>query len=548
MRATAKILRFPGEEVRHIPARWWNRWPITVGLIFSALLMTHWPLLPLPYFWDEVGYYIPAAYDLFTKHQLVPTSTLSNAHPPLTMVWLWAWWKLFGYHATVTRIAMLAISTFTLAGVFRLARIVANDEVAIGATIGTALFPVFFAQSTLAHLDMAAAGFTIWGLCEYVKGRHWATASWFSLAALSKETAVLAPGALLLWEALGLLTKKPYFQYRASRRSTSWLLVPFVPLAIWFAYHYHVTGLLYGNPEYLQYNLGATLHPVRVVAALAQRCWQLLGYMNLFVLSLVTALAMSRSPRELPTLSSGNGSGHPLRPRISVPMQMTFAVVILTYVLSLSVVGGAVLARYLLPVYPLVIIVFVSTLWRRLPMWQAFLAVACFAFVLALVINPPYHFSPEDNLDYADFVQLHQQLARFLENHPPQGRVLTAWPASDELTKPYLGYVPKPFQVVRIEDFSAAQIMAARDQEELFGTALLFSTKYEPSGGFLIRLPFWRELQKRYFDYHVDMPPEAAAEMLGGDIVWEQRRGGQWAAVVEMKRAVNARMRVPGRH
>jgi 4-amino-4-deoxy-L-arabinose transferase-like glycosyltransferase len=221
---------------------------------------------------------------------------------------------------------------------------------------------------------------------------------------------------------------------------------------------------------------------------------------------------------------------------------MTFAVVVAAYVLALSVVGGAVLARYLLPVYPLVVIVLVSTIWRRLPMWQTFLGVVCFAFVLALAINPPYHFAPEDNLDYADFVRLHQEAAEYLEAHPPQGRVLTAWPGGDELTKPYLGYVTRPLGIVRIEDFSAEQIMAAREEGQLYDTAFLFSTKYEPAGGFLLKLPFWRELQRRYFDYHQDVPATAAAEMLGGRIVWEEKRGGQWAAIVGFDRAVDARL------
>ncbi|MGZ4815550.1 MAG: glycosyltransferase, partial [Terriglobales bacterium] len=183
-------------------------------------------------------------------------------------------------------------------------------------------------------------------------------------------------------------------------------------------------------------------------------------------------------------------------------------------------------------------------IWRRLPMWNAFIAVVCFAFVLALVINPPYHFAPEDNLDYAHFVRLHRNAAHYLETHPPHGRVLTAWPASDELTKPYLGYVHQPLQVVSIENFSAVQLMAAPDQADLYDTALLFSTKYEPQGGFLIRLRFWEQLQKRYFDYHQDVPPAVAAEMLGGRIVWQQRAGGQWAAILQMERAVNAELHI----
>jgi hypothetical protein len=546
MRSPAKVLRFPGDQLSPQPRNWWERPPIVAALIFVALLLTHLPLLRLPYFWDEAGYYIPAARDLLLQGQLIPSSTLTNAHPPLVMVWLALAWKVFGFHTLVTRVAMLVVATFTLVGVYQLAKEMSNSLVAAGATITTALFPVFFVQSSLAHLDMAAAGFTIWGLGAYVAARQRNAAIWFALAALAKETAILAPLALLAWELLGLVVAKPWFQFRASLSRSLWLLAPLILLAIWLGYHYHVTGFIFGNPEFLRYNVSATLHPVRILAALAQRLWQLFGYMNLFALTIVTALAMTRKPLTIGNMpQNGDGNAATQRSRIAIPVQMTFAVVIVTYVAALSVVGGAVLARYLLPVYPLVIIIFVSTMWRRLPLWHGFLAVVCFSFVLVLVINPPYHFAPEDNLDYADFVRLHQQAARYLEAHPPQGRVLTAWPASDELTKPYLGYVDHPIQVVRIENFSAEQIMAAREEAELYDMAFLFSTKYEPSGGFLIRLPFWEALQKRYFAYHADVSAGDANELLGGRIVWQQRRAGQWVAVLQFDRAVNARLLIP---
>jgi 4-amino-4-deoxy-L-arabinose transferase-like glycosyltransferase len=547
MRRSAKVLRFPAEQVQPHTQKWWDRQIVLALLIFVSLLLLHAPLLALPYFWDEAGYYVPAARDLLLHFQWIPTSTLSNAHPPLVMAWLALAWKSFGYHAAVTRVAMLVLSAFTLAGVYRLAKSVSNILVATASVVCTALFPVFFAQSSLAHLDMAAAGFTLWGVCAYSCGRHSRAAIWFSLAALSKETAILAPLALLTWEMLARFLPASLSQYRAAFPRTLWLIAPVAPLAIWFAYHYKVTGFIFGNPEFVRYNVSATLHPVRVLAAFAQRLWQLFGYMNLFVLTIVGVLAMTRKPLPIgdaPPSANGNGNPATQRPRISVPVQMTFAVIVFAYILALSVVGGAVLARYLLPIYPLVIIVLVSTIWRRLPMWHAFIAVVCFAFALALVFDPPYHFAPEDNLDYAEFVRLHQQAAEYLQAHPPSGRVLTAWPASDELTKPYLGYVRQPIQIVSIEDFSATQIMAARDQAELYDMALLFSTKYEPSGGFLIRLPFWETLQKRYFDYHTDVPPALAAEMLGGRIVWQQRVGGQWAAILQMDRAVNASLHI----
>jgi len=53
---------------------------LVFAVIFVAIFLLHAPLLQLPYFWDEAGYYIPAARDLFLTGSLIPHSTVSNAH------------------------------------------------------------------------------------------------------------------------------------------------------------------------------------------------------------------------------------------------------------------------------------------------------------------------------------------------------------------------------------------------------------------------------------------------------------------------------------
>jgi hypothetical protein len=164
------------------------------------------------------------------------------------------------------------------------------------------------------------------------------------------------------------------------------------------------------------------------------------------------------------------------------------------------------------------------------------------AFVSAWFWNPPYGFSPEDNLAYRDYVVLHQDAERFLEARYPMARVLTAWPASDELTRPWLGYTTRPMQVVRIEDFSLEQVVSAADFRPNFDVAFVFSTKYEPRRPLLERWQKWTELKRRFFGYERDLPAEAAAHILGGHIVFAEERRGQRVAVIEMDRAeiVNA--------
>jgi len=66
----------------------WTEQLLLFALFFAGLMLLHAPLLRLPYFWDEAGYYVPAARDLFLTGSLIPHSTLSNAHPPLVMAWL----------------------------------------------------------------------------------------------------------------------------------------------------------------------------------------------------------------------------------------------------------------------------------------------------------------------------------------------------------------------------------------------------------------------------------------------------------------------------
>ena len=508
------------------------------ALLFLAVFALHAPFLRLPYFWDEAGYYVPTARDLMLSGSPIATSVPSNAHPPLVMAYLAIWWKLAGFTPLVTRTAMLLLSAFSLAGIFRLAKRVANGQVAVAATLCAALYPVFFAQSSMAHLDMAAAALTFWALGSYVQGHLTRTVFWFSLAVLAKETAILAPLALFGWELWQRLLRwrRPAASVGNDTAKLVALLLPLVPLGLWYAYHYERTGFLFGNPEFFRYNVEATLHPVRMLLALLIRVWQTLGYLGLYLLTTASLFAMSRRP-----VHDGTGERRP----IARDVQFAFLAVIVSYIVFMAVIGGAELARYLLPAVPLVIIIGTSTLYRRVRRWRLVVAVVISGFLLGLVVNPPYGFAPEDNLAYRDYIELHQHAGNFVQEHYPAAQVLTAWPASDELSRPYLGYVRRPMRVLRIEDFAVEHLMEAASMRPQFDVALVFSTKYEPPHDFLANWPLWVEWKVRYFGYHRDVPAEAAAQILGGQLVYSERLRGQWVGVIEVQPVVAARLAVP---
>jgi hypothetical protein len=310
------------------------------------------------------------------------------------------------------------------------------------------------------------------------------------------------------------------------------LLTPVVVLSLWYAYHYSRTGYVFGNPEFFRYNVQATMSGVRILLALAMRVWQSFGYMHLWALTLLMMWAMTRAP-----LRDGDSE----RRRIDLAEQSVLGVLILAYVAAMAVVGGAVLARYMLMVVPLVILLAVSTLWRRIRQWLWLVGAVCFSFVMALFLNPPYGFSPEDNLAYRDYVLMHQEAENFLVQRYPQARVLTAWPATDEISRTYLGYVTRPLRVVKIEDFTADEVVGAAQERSRFDVALVFSTKYEPPRPLLERWRGWERMKMRFFGFHRDLPPAIAAQLLGGRVVFTERNTGQWVAVIELERMYEAK-------
>jgi 4-amino-4-deoxy-L-arabinose transferase-like glycosyltransferase len=528
------------------------------AVTFTAIFLLHLPLLRLPYFWDEAGYYVPAAYDFFTGGHLVPQSVPSNAHPPLLSVYLALWWKLSAFKPAVTRTAMLLLAALSLVAVFRLARLLTNTKVATAVVACVALYPVWFAQSSLTHADLPAATFVLWGLFFYfrsllppssaqdagpvlVKEEEIATerktssrnaliaALLFAFAGLSKETSIIVALTLAGYDVVE--QSRHGLRIRTLLRPLL-LLLSIVPLAIWLAYHHQRTGFIFGNPDFFAYNVSGTLTPLRIVLSLGLRLWQMLGYMNLWLLTLATLWVM-----RYPALQEADGSE---RQRISLPVQYRIAAILAANLAFFSVIGGAALARYLLPIYPLVILIGISTLRRRLAEWTWPVALIAGGFVLALFSNPFGYIPPEDNLSYRNYVILHKQAADYLEQRNPHARVLTAWTATDELTKPFLGYVRQPLRVVRINDFSYDQLQFASVASGEYDVALLFSTKQEPSASLLDRWPWWERMSRRYFGFHRDVPPEVAAQLLGGRLTWERRRGQQWIAIVSFDRVQNA--------
>ena len=495
--------------------------PLSLIVVILCMIAAHLSLLRVPYFWDET-YFATAARDLFLTGKLIPTTVPAESHPPLVYLWLAAWWKLFGFNIPVARIAMLAAAAVTLVAIYRLARMLTTGAVPIVVTALTAAYPVFFVESTLVQLDMAAAGLTLWGVVAYLEGRRWNAGVMFGLAVLAKETTIVAPCAVLAAEFLVILLDRRRDMgaaIRSALRTAFPLLLPFLALLCWFAWLYHATGFALGDPGYVKYNVQDGLRPMRIVLACLQHFWHLPGYLNLFVLTGLAAILFATRPR-LPALGS--------------PKQYTrgwLMLVALTagYILMLSVVGGGILARYLLPVYPIVVLASVAAIGSRVKWWPAVAGLSAVAFVVGLFpYTNRFLFRRDDNLAYLDYVALHQTAMGYIAGDN-KTKVLTIWPGSNELSMPWLGYTKQPREFLEIASFTRQELLAARPDRPQY--ILMFSRRVCEVENPILRARWWHV---NYFRAKEEVSPDELADVMNARVIYRGQRHCDWVAVLKV--------------
>lgn len=465
-----------------------------------VILLTHWPYLGLPFFWDELGQFVPAALDIYHDLAWVPHSTVPNAHPPGVMAYLAVVWKLFGYSIPATRAAMLLLGTLAAFFTFRLSQ-QWNLAWAWAPALLLMLDPLFYMQSMMAQLDMPAMVFALLALLLFFEERHQAAAAACIALVLAKETGVLLP--LILGGAL--------FLDRTQRKNVLYYLAPFMVLAVWFVVLWRSTGHLFGDAGFTHYNLTYALHPVRALLSFVRRIYYLFIADFRWAGSFAILVAWRRSA---------------IYSTRSWKITWSF---IGAHTLMVSLLGGAELERYLLPVIPLVYIAMVAA-WSTVPAFPriiGFAAVAAGLFA-GLFVNPPFPFPYENNLAMVDFVELHRDAAHFLETAYPGQTIYTAWPLTQALRDPAFGYVNHRLSTAETSDLrlSTLKSIDAKDVHVL----VLYSRTWEPDWG-VMQWPIARQFLARFYEYEPQMNSDEVEQHFGLVQIhrWTQR--GQWIEV-----------------
>ncbi|MBV9611473.1 MAG: hypothetical protein JO091_03335 [Acidobacteriaceae bacterium] len=464
----------------------------------AALLLIHLPLLDLPFFWDEHGQFIPTALDLLRKGLWVARSTIPNVHPPGVEAYLVLWYKLFGYSIVITRVAMLLIASAGLLITFLLAIELCQDSKGAPAFLPPLFLlasPLFFTQSMMAQLDMPAMVLSLLVLLLFIKRRYAAAAAVSVALVLVKETGVVVPFVLFL-VLLG----------RGRFRAASYFIAPALALFAWLFVLHRATGYWLGNPDFAHYNVAYALHPVRMMLSFVRRFYYLFfaefRWIGTFVLV---------------------GAGWYAKPFGRRRWRVTGAVALASIIL-VSVLGGAELERYLLPVLPLFYIA-VALALTATPKWLSITVIGTLlaGLIVSLFWNPPYPFPFENNFAMVHFVRLQQTAAEFAERNFANRTIATAWPYTSALANPDYGFVDHKLNVVETNDFHPDSIQKL--PPERFDVLIVYTRTWAPANG-VIAIPEVRRFLAHFYEWQPDISPEQCADLgLHEAISW--RAGGQ---------------------
>ena len=466
------------------------------------VFLTHAPLIGLPYYWDELGQFVPASLDLFHSGAWVPYSTLPNVHPPGVMAYLAAFWSLAGYSVPATRLAMLLLASIGGLVAFLLAIQLCRPAKGLPAFLAVLFLcvsPLFFAQAMLAQLDMPAMVLTTLALLMFVQERIGAAALVSVALVMVKETGIVAPLVFGCW-----------LWFEGRRKEALWFAMPLIPLAVWLMALHRATGHLFGNAAFTEYNVFYPLHPVRLALALIRRFYYLFGGTFHWIGAIAVILALRRTRlfhhRAWAVAASFVGA----------------------HVLLVSVMGGAVLERYLMPVMPILYISFAAALSMYSPRWRMASVLALMAaLAIANFVNPPYPFPFENNLAFSEFVRLHVKAAEFVQRRYAGKIIATTFPLAGALTRPEFGYVSQSLHVRELRDFKPSHMLILKPGEA--DVLVLYDVMWDPWD--LRRRLRLEELLHRFYDYEPQMLPNEVREKLGMQSVGRWTRHGQWVEV-----------------
>jgi 4-amino-4-deoxy-L-arabinose transferase-like glycosyltransferase len=408
--------------------------------------------LALPYFWDELAVYAPAALHMHEHGlSLAPAAVpvdLSRGHPLLCAFVFGLGFRLLGPTPWAGHVVALGLACATLVATFALGRAVAGRAVGLLGGLVLALQPLFIAQAALVLPEMLLACCCTAALWAHVTNRRGPYLVLASLGLLTKETAIVVPAGLAAAELASGVLEGGLTQERLRR--LAFALAPLTVFAAflavqrlqngWFVFPYH-TQLVATSPW-------AVLDRARFYLEFALVRQGRFAWLAVFAVAAIAAWRRSE-------LAARAGRRAGLHARVAAWLrQRPAAVALLGFAaagFAFSVVNFP-LGRYLLLLLP-ALSVFAARAacasWRAHPLLGGLAIAAILASPVAFRESPAFAF--DEDTSYRHAVDTQRQVSEYLTDTvkvSPGTRIVADYPLDLGFRDPRLGYSTAAFSNV----------------------------------------------------------------------------------------------------
>jgi 4-amino-4-deoxy-L-arabinose transferase-like glycosyltransferase len=411
------------------------------ALVYALLLLfavsIWWSTRYLPHHWDAAGFVINAAKDILDSNFTQFTTTHSDfAHPPFLMLLLAASWRFFSDNLLVSHLVMLPFVLLYPLATFSLTKKFIPLLPATVAAFTVAFAPYFLAEAGIVYIDLTTASLAILAFTLLYRQNVYVSLVVFSLAILSKETTLLLfPAYLYAAHSKKMLIPKIYY-----------FSLPLIALALWFVYHYQVTGQWLVNTTA---NLSQRLTITPQSLASSAEGFSKLLFVNqyrwlLFIPALISLAVLK------------------FKSKLKLSSQDKVLVLAIAIPLLFYIVVGEFAERYSLFFYPFLVIAAYRYLNQAVHHFfpqksQLYLTVIGVTVSLASISQwyPPtptitnYQYRVDSDLRYQDMILIFRQLSAYAQIQADESSVFYgAFPENAYLTQPYQGYVAQsvPFE------------------------------------------------------------------------------------------------------
>lgn len=210
-------------------------WPfhVVASLIALAFILFKTGFLHMPLFWDEAWVYAPAVRAMYAEGpSLLPNAIspeLTRGHPLLFHFLATLWTKVWGPSNLAMHAFALVVSVLTLGSTYLVGLRIASPIVGAAAMLMLALDEAFLAQSGILLPEVLLGLFVLLTVHQFIQRNTFGYFLFATCALLTKESALVAIMALLVWQCSLLFFKAHRL---AQTGAWKWIGITLVPVAI----------------------------------------------------------------------------------------------------------------------------------------------------------------------------------------------------------------------------------------------------------------------------------------------------------------------------